>query len=987
MIRYALAAIVGLVAVTAVSAAPTTTTVPATNPAIAEVVRDRQGLCVVLGAGRAESASLVADLARGSRLLVHGLALDEAARQRAVKAIESAGVAGQASVGKLDGTALPYLRDLANLVVIEDMAALEKAGVTMQEIDRITSPGGVVCVLKDGRWTPSSKTRPSDMDDWRHPSHGPDGNHVSKDRVTKFPIGLRWTDGLPVNLVAFTDCRAWVIANNRLFTLGINEPENVGAPKAKNKFDEYLTARDAFSGLPLWKLNCKNLYDGMALNWINYGPIAADDAFVYVAYETNKVAKVDAATGKVLWTAEAKNPVYKLLLVDGVVLTSNWAKLQEGFTAIAPTPKSGTVEAFAASDGKPLWQIPQTAMHMVAGDGRLYMELKNGEKPTITAVEIATGKDAWSISQDGPEADLNLHVAGPGFLAVQRTIDKKKSYLEVVSAKDGQPLWDAAKAGYRAWWVPLVDGALIAGSSKVDPLTGQIKGNFGSALYARGCLSDSIAGPYVIKGRSGAHVELPEASDPKAKAKILTYMAARSACLEGMTAADGMLYTGQNHCRCMPAHLYGFLAMGPTGGNPTPEEFAKPGPVEQGPAFGAALSGAAAPGQSWPMLLGNAERSSSVKCSLPEELKEAWSVEAVAPADGPMSMAWKSQLAPAISPPVVEGGLVFVTATDLGQVMAFDAAKGQKAWTVTLDSRVDGPPTLHRGVCIVACHDGWVYALRSKDGQLAWRARIAPRDRRVVDHGRVESLWPVTGGVLVDGDIVYATAGRATETDGGLATAALDVATGKTLWSRNLPPGPQRLNDVFAMREGKLVWRLQPFDKASGEWIRPPAPASQSQPATGKGAVTKATGFNGGGANPIEGPLADGTYTVILNRRGGAGFEVAGARFDLLAWDANRRVGPTGDVGPDGKKGAWIYRATGRTLGVALTDNQVVYLQRSTLWGSPSAKGSINLVSAEKGERKGTLPLPAVPVYNGLAVAGGRLFVTLEDGRLMCFGG
>ena len=61
--------------------------------------------------------------------------------------------------------------------------------------------------------------------------------------------------------------------------------------------------------------------------------------------------------------------------------------------------------------------------------------------------------------------------------------------------------------------------------------------------------------------------------------------------------------------------------------------------------------------------------------------------------------------------------------------MALDAATGEKLWSVPLGSRLDTPPTVWRGLCIVGCHDGYVYAIRAKDGQFAWRAaRVGPSE-------------------------------------------------------------------------------------------------------------------------------------------------------------------------------------------------------------------------------------------------------------------
>ncbi len=69
---------------------------------------------------------------------------------------------------------------------------------------------------------------------------------------------------------------------------------------------------------------------------------------------------------------------------------------------------------------------------------------------------------------------------------------------------------------------------------------------------------------------------------------------------------------------------------------------------------------------------------------------------------------------------------------------------------------------------------------------MAYRLRVAPRERRMVAHGLVESVWPAAGAVLVHEGIAYATAGRSTEADGGIALVAFRPETGETVWAKGL---------------------------------------------------------------------------------------------------------------------------------------------------------------------------------------------------------
>ena len=158
---------------------------------IIQITGVRTGLCLHLGCGRQDSSDLTAALAENSDLLVHGLAFDNSAQERARQSIANREVGGRAMVECVEWKPLPYLRDLANLIVVEDLGELTAKGIPKEEILRVLAPGGTLCVREDGKWTKTLKPWPETMDEWTHPQHGADGNLVSKDKSIGFPLGLR----------------------------------------------------------------------------------------------------------------------------------------------------------------------------------------------------------------------------------------------------------------------------------------------------------------------------------------------------------------------------------------------------------------------------------------------------------------------------------------------------------------------------------------------------------------------------------------------------------------------------------------------------------------------------------------------------------------------------------------------------------------------------------------------------------------------------
>jgi len=95
-------------------------------------------------------------------------------------------------------------------------------------------------------------------------------------------------------------------------------------------------------------------------------------------------------------------------------------------------------------------------------------------------------------------------------------------------------------------------------------------------------------------------------------------------------------------------------------------------------------------------------------------------------------------------------------------------------------------------LAIFGCHAGYVYALRADTGEMVWEFQAAPIDERIVAYGQVESPWPVPGAVLAMDGLVYFVAGRQQLADGGVLVFAVDALTGKKHWVHRLDHIPQK---------------------------------------------------------------------------------------------------------------------------------------------------------------------------------------------------
>jgi len=829
------------------------------------------GLCAVIGVSNKEAAELAADLASSGKMLVHGIAFDDESLLQARGVIGARGLQGFATIEKLALTPMPYRENLVNLMVVPDLAAAKAAGFSRDEALAVVAPLGKLCIREQGKWSVTAKSKPAGMDEWTHNVHGPDGNRASQDKLVTFPVGYRWHGGLPFNINnrkrqgnRYSATRALAVSGGRCYTFSDSVIDNLkGAYFLGQELDQYVTARDAYNGLFLWRRRIGSVYYG-GLWYTNLAPFAAVGDAVYTVTEEGNLLVLDAATGTEIRTIDTTFAPGDLLVDRNILVAATWkggTQLGESrvnryerrrmHSAVA----EGTVEAYYADGGMKLWQRNQLATSIRSADGVLFMVQREGpdlleesrryktreekekekeippdQKKTYTrpgqkivALDLRMGEQLWEVKAEDLSAEdhaqelLRLDAAGLGVVTVIHSRDLRGGKASVLSAKTGECLLQT-KSGH----LPvLIDNALHLGGKTYDPATGKETGASSFAIGTTVCTPSYVVNNIIIRNRGGAYT---------VGGKSLVYGGARGGCSTASVPADGAFYTPQNWCTCCPPQICGFICFGPVRSVPTPEEMTKTPAVVKGPAFDVAPDGddpGAGDEPDWPMYRHGAARSSGAPSPAPAQLNLVWRREIPPPKlEGPVAFNWREYLNPPLTAPTAACGVVTTSVMDANQVVGLDLNDGRLLWRFEAGGRVDSSPTIHRGVCLFGAHDGFVYALDCRSGALRWQMRLAPNDERMASYGKVESPWPVVGSVLVADGVAYASAGRTQGSDGGVVVRAFSPFTGEVAWSKVLGTSNNvrelRRNDLILKTGDSLQLMITRLDPKTGELKKNP---------------------------------------------------------------------------------------------------------------------------------------------------------------------
>jgi len=1012
-----------------------------TEEAVFSTTGFKGGLIVHLGCGApaGEEGVLTAALGVHEAHLVQGLDTNAVAVQAARQHIAAQGRYGRVSAVVLEGTTLPYVDNLVNLVVVS-----ENPGIACEEIARVMAPYGTLLArrgtlgplapaldlaLETNGWIRAVKRKPPDTDEWPQYLHGADNNAVAQDTVVGPPRHLQWTTGPAWSRshMGIPSLTSMVSARGRLFS--VEDRASRDCAFLPSRF--CLVARDAFNGMRLWAHDFTNWE--ATTRFIKSIPVqlqrrlAAIGERVYCTPGLSEAITVfDAGTGEILHVYEGTTNTQEFALHDGLLYAMIGHRMNAaiydksgepltvfpgsdpgasfygcGFDA-GYSPEIQDVKtlvtdlvAFDAVTGTERWRIPALSKYvgctLAARGSNLVYQCAGG----LFCRDAATGAERWSvlksIGSSNGEAPNALMLTDEAVYATEQSI------LHAYGLADGSNWWSVSVTAnyHKPPDIFHVGGAIwTTGNEKplksYDTRTGALLRTFeqkkiGPMGHDR-CYRNQITSRYYINSKTGGSdfVGIEDGTE-------WPHTWVRGACGYGVLPCNGLLYSTPYCCNCsvgqMLQNMNGFSAEPGLTNSGGRVEVATSDCLVKGPAFGCFE---AEPGTTnWPTHRHDNRRSGTTPQSVSAtNLASLWSFPLRTP-----------------SAPTVEAGKVFVSDIDAHTVYALNSTNGTEVWRYVAGGRVDSPPTHARGLVVFGSRDGWVHCLRAADGALSWRFKGLP-DGRICAFDQFESAWPVHGSVLVTDGLAYFAAGRSSFLDGGIFQFALDLRTGGVTHRSRVYgdfdsdgfPSKGYKADIFVQEGSFLYQRHKKFNLS----LEPVTTSVQAHVLPSAGFLNRRAPhrvywrFSGSYGNKTTVP--EGSDMVVVD--GSNVYRMRGFPVDRYSYFDPRTSGYRLM-----KVGGWSVNLPVATRAMVMTadtlfvagnaverrlaydrSNRLAEVQAYEESYAGQRNGALLAVAKTDGAVLAEYELGAPVRWDSVAAAEGRLFMALNDGNLVCWG-
>ena len=807
-------------------------------------------------------------------------------------------------------------------------------------------------------------------------------------------------------------------------------------------FDSPITALDAASGETVATYEGTDfadefvLHDGVLYAAVNDGPqrpwpgegVRPEPAERRPPPSQKRVWAIDAATGKVLWKAGPFTGNAAKIDRMASMRHLNLTAAEKGVFLV----DEQHVVGLDRRTGGEMWRIDRLVSpepsakppgvgdlyHLLAGenvhtvvyhDGRLFVlhlttgaAMKHNSPAILQALDPATGRELWRYDKATPIA----YIEWPDVFAIGDTV-----------------------------WLPDRHAMTLIG---LDTATGNenVVHSIEKALnvgHHHRCYPNRASVNFAVLGRRGAEfVDLQTG-------ELTLHHWLRTGCRSGHVLGNGLFYRPPDHCQCyMQFQPRGFLAM--SSGTVLREPSTSDSRLVRGPAYGTIEPSASSlqPSPDWPTYRHDPMRSAMATSPLPLAPKPSWQVKLPGPLSPPTvaggkvfvasedthqvialdaatgETAWAFTAGGRVdSPPTAWQGCVLFGCRD-GRVYCLRASDGALAW------RFDAAPEDRRIVAFGQLESCWPVcgSVLVAGGAVYF---VAGRTSMLDDGVWAYSLDAATGEILDTRHIHEVQ--TETKTTGQLPEGALSdiLATdGVSVYLRkrkldlsppveNVAPRPLAATRPTLAADGGF---------ANRRWFHRAFWHFSSSVASAKGNLIA---FDGTRAYVAAANFPGGPNQTFHIPTGGMTGRVAGLDGDGPSWLANPNLHVGGAVlfaakskadkgaaelpDPRGSRYAkatqppapaiwrhdhfpiypWAIVAGNKRLAVAGPPAEV---QRDDPWASfeGRAGGELHILDSETGEPLGKADLDAPPVWDGMAVAAGRLYLSNSDGKLICFG-
>ncbi len=879
------------------------------------------GLYLVVGVKKVD---FIEKIVQGTNAFVHVLLENEKDANRLASRIATGPYREQVSVrnGKYDLDV--YDGNLFDTVII----GKEGASIDPEQVFRITRPGGVVWFTSPTQKTLATARRlGSGSTQWKA------AGAVFVKKVLpapswKPPLALKWRGGPRTQKAGALKA---AFGGDTLFCLERMEDDSGSLAPGK----AVVIARGAYNGHILWLKEVGN--------WARWIGIAADeDGNVFVKIPIGrycKLLKLSGRSGKTLFeikkastnTAALRCIEGRLLTLGGKVYSRQTGKHLWTLPSYRWLPLHGavlgdhiyffngkTLQKRQLEDGKivqekALKEVPQTFMVTMKFADLLMLRPRNPRNPLqFYMVDPKEMKVLWKY--DPSQETNNWNFLNSRFHTYDKTLfiyqrrNQKGSYIDEIAlhafeSRSGKHLFDK----------------IIAPA-----------GDF------HGCFRELHFGRYIVY--YDLWVDLK-------KFEIKKIHMPHPACFIGSLQTDWFVYD-------FPSRKSGpVTAVGPA--DPLLPDTNKRLDILKSTGIQPSTT-APTEEKDWPMFRGSIRGGNASPMDLGTELQTAWDTRI---GTGTIYYGLTMSRPTGLTQAVTGYGLAITGDIDANRVVAVEMSSGKIRWVRPVGGRVEYPPTMYKGRCLVGAKDGWIYCMDAVSGKLLWKRLAAPAEYYIGGWNKIESMWPVVSDILVANGKAYAAAAAGIP-DTWKGTVSFDPATGKLLSTEDA------WTMVFGNRRGKSA---------------SPRRLLFSHTLITKGnSIPRTQEDNVGGFKVrLQRGLLDGRVlafddTMVVRYA----FKPAGE-----AWNNKGRLSISAFTDSP-RKAVWKISPIELIVDDMVLTPQHIYCAGH--YQRIDKKPELWIISRKTGKIEKTVTLPAIPAFLGMSLAQGNLLISTRDGRLLC---